>query len=120
MAKKAIVEMLQKEIERSPIGNMQFCIDVIYGKLRHDQDYGPTYLDALRQMQKDLDHIVNLAAGNPPSTTKKSAMLRQLAASTEFASVSKSLIDKAERMERQAEGLRYKFSKDRKEEAINK
>lgn len=100
-----------------PLKTIQYCLDVTYEKMRHDPDFGPAFIDGLRQAQKDLDHLVNLAAGNPPDTTKKSSLLRQLASSTEFASVSKSLIEKAERMERQAEGLRYKYSKERKEEA---
>lgn len=100
-----------------PLKTVQYCLDVAYEKMRHDPDYGPACLDGLRQAQKDLDHLVNLAAGNPANTTKKSQLLRQLASSTEFATVSKSLIEKAERMERQAEGLRYKFSKERREEA---
>ena len=117
--KQAITENQEiwVQLDEQPISAMQYCLDVLYGKMRHDPDFGPAYLDGLRQAQKDLDHLVNLAAGNPPDTTKKSSLLRQLAASTEFAQVSKSLIEKAERMERQAEGLRYKFSRDRKEAA---
>ncbi len=45
--------------------------------------------------------------------TKRSRMLRNMASSTEFNAVSRSLIDKAERLERQADGLRYKNAKAR-------
>ncbi len=101
-----------------PNGNvaaLQFCLDTLYKRLRHEPDFGASYLDGLRQAQKDLDHLVSVAAGDPPAATKKSSMLRQLAASTEFSSVSRELIARAERLERQAEGLRYKFSKERLE-----
>lgn len=94
---------------------IQNCLDVLYGTLRHDPEFGAKYLDGLRQAQRDLDHLVSLAAGDPPAATKKSSLLRQLAASTEFNKVSAELIAKAERLERQAEGLRYKFSKMRLE-----
>lgn len=106
------------EAEKAPLGTMQFCLDVMYGMQRHDPKFGENYLDGLRQAQKDLDHLVSMAAGDPPTATKKSSLLRQLAASTEFNAVSKELIAKAERLERQAEGLRYKFSKMRKEQNV--
>jgi hypothetical protein len=103
----------QAECERQPLATLQFCLDVMYGKMRHQPDFGPLYLDGLRQAQRDLDHLISLAAGDPPAATKKSSLLRQLAASTEFNAVSKELIAKAEKLERQAEGLKYKFSKQR-------
>src|SRR5262245_2119025 len=98
-----------------PLVTIQYCLDVLYGTLRHDPEFGPKYIDALRQIQKDIDHLVSMAAGDPPAATKKSSLLRQLAASTEFRAVSNELITRAEKLERQAEGLRYKFSKMRKE-----
>lgn len=104
------------EAEKHPLKVLQFCLCVLYEKQRHEVGFGVDYLDGLRQAQKDLDHLVSLAAGDPPNVTKKSSLLRQLAASTEFNAVSVQLIEKAERMERQAEGLRYKFSKMRKED----
>lgn len=112
------IQFHRAECERQPLASLQLCLDILYGRLRHDSDFGPTYLDGLRQAQRDLDHLVSMGAGDPPAATKKSSMLRQLAASTEFNAVSKQLIEKAEKLERQAEGLRYKFSKDRKENVI--
>lgn len=109
--------MKQLDPEKQPLKTMQFCVDVIYGLQRHDDKFGPKYLDGLRQIQKDLDHIVSMASGDPPAATKKSSMLRQLALSPDFAKVKDELIKKAEGLERQAEGLRYKFSKQRKEAA---
>lgn len=107
----------QLNVEKNPLKTLQFCLDVMYGLQRHDADFGASHLDGLRQAQRDLDHLVSLAAGDPPSATKRSSMLRQLAESADFAEVKGQLIAKAERMERQAEGLRYKFSKMRKEQA---
>ncbi len=101
--------------EDQPLITLQTSLDVLYRQLRHEPDFGASYLDGLRQAQRDLDHLVSVAAGDPPAATKKSSLLRQLAASTEFNSVSRELIARAERLERQAEGLRYKFSKDRLE-----
>ena len=101
---------------KQPFATLQKCLVELYKMQRHDATFGAMYLDGLRQAQKDLDHLVSLAAGDPPAATKKSSLLRQLAASTEFAAVSKTLIEKAERLERQAEGLRYKFAKMRVEE----
>lgn len=124
MKRKTIVDRMLKdseiheaECQRQPLKTLQYCLDVLYGKLRHEPDFGPARLDGLRQAQRDLDHLVDLAAGNPPSSTKKSAMLRQMAADPQFAASAKQLIEKAEKLEKQAEGLRYKFSKDRKEKA---
>jgi len=104
-------------IQYQPLAALQSCLDWLYERQRHDLDFKANYIDGLRQAQKDLDHLVSLAAGDPPSATKKSSLLRQLAASTEFNAVSKELIDKAEKLERQAEGLRYKFSKERREKS---
>ncbi len=101
--------------EKKPLATLQYTLDVMYGLQRHDPTFGANFLDGLRQAQKDLDHLVLLAAGYPPAATKKSSLLRQLAASTEFNAVSRQLIAKAEKLENQAEGLRYKFSKERKE-----
>lgn len=125
MRKKLIVELQQskkhiaeQQCQEQPLAMMQYCIDVVYGNLQHDPTFGPNCLDGLRQIQKDIDHMVSVAAGDPPSSTKRSSLLRQLAASTEFNSVSNALIEKAERMERQAEGLRYKYSRDRRKKGI--
>lgn len=106
--------------DKQPLGTLQYCLGALYERLKHDTTFGMTYLDGLRAAQKDLDHLVNLAAGNPPNTTKKSSLLRQLASQTEFKAVAKDLLAKAERLERQAEGLRYKFSKIAKEEVAKK
>lgn len=111
--------MKQLNAEKQPLKTMQFCLDVMYGLQRHEPDFGANFLDGLRQIQKDLDHIISMASGYPPETTKRSAMLRQLAASTEFNKVSRELIAKAESLERQAEGLRYKISRDRREKTKN-
>lgn len=106
--------------EKQPLKTLQFCLDVMYGMQRHESDFGAKYLDGLHQAQRDLDHLVSMAAGDPPAATKRSSLLRQLAASTEFNAVSNELIARAEKLEKQAEGLRYKFSKERKEKAAGK
>jgi len=108
--------MKQLNAEKNPLKTLQFCLDTLYGMQRHDPEFGKDYLDGLRQAQRDLDHLVLMAAGHPPIATKKSSLLRQLAESSDFAEVKTQLIEKAERLERQAEGLRYKFSKMRREE----
>lgn len=108
---------MKKVKEENTLKTLQFCLDVLYGKQRHEPDFGVNYLDGLRQVQKDLDHLISLASGYPLNATKKSSMIRQMAASPEFRAVSAELIAKAERLENQAEGLRYKFSKNRKEKS---
>jgi len=102
------------DAKKYPLKTLQYCLDILYGWQRHDPNFGENYLDGLRQAEKDLDHLISLASGNPPAATKKSTLLRQLAASTEFNEVSAKLIARAESLERQAEGLRYKFSKVRR------
>ncbi len=101
--------------KKYPLKTLQYSLDVLYGMQRHDPEFRVKYIDKLRQAQKDLDHLISMAVGDPPSATKKSSLLRQLAASTEFNAVSRELIARAEKLENQAEGLRYKFSKMRKE-----
>lgn len=104
------------EAEKQPLKTLQFCLDVMYEKQRHEPNFGINFLDGLRQAQKDLDHLISMTAGDPPAATKRSSLLRQLAESADFAKVKMQLIKKAERLERQAEGLKYKFSKMRREQ----